>query len=246
MIKKIKNIFLDAGYTLVYQKAFSWFFPVDFSKFCDKELFLKVKESDEYKELFAKGYKYLDDNHLLKDENDEYDVFLEFYKIVLLPFTELEIDENKIKNITESIVFNYDKFNMYDDVKDMLEKWKNDGYKLGIISDTWPSLVNSFKHLGIYDYFDVFVKSCDHGIWKPHEKMYLSALNPLNAKGEESIFVDDFAINLKGAERFSINPIQIARKDYPFLTPVSELELEIYPKFENLTEIDEYIQNIIV
>ena len=178
----IKNIFLDAGYTLICPKAHSWFFPVNFFDYCDKNLFLKIKESDEYKKNFAKGYKYLDDNHLLKDEKNEYDVFLDFYKILLLPFPELEITEEKIKNITKSIVFDYAKFNLYDDVKIMLKKWKSEGYKLGIISDTFPSLANCFKYLKIYDYFDVFVMSCDHGIWKPHETMYLSALNPLNRK----------------------------------------------------------------
>ena len=240
----IKNIFLDAGYTLIYPKAHSWFLPVNFFEVCDKETFLKIEQTEEYKKLFAKGYKYLDDNHLLKDENDEYDVFLEYYKITLLPFPELGLDEKKIKDVMDSIIFNYDKFNLYGDVIDMLDKWKSEGYKLGIISDTFPSLANCFKHMKIYDYFDVFVMSCDHGIWKPHELMYLSALNPLNAKGEESVFVDDFAINLKGAERFSINPVQITRKDYPFSTPVSEQELEIYPKFGNLFEIDGYISKL--
>jgi len=243
----IKNIFLDAGYTLVYQKSFGWLYPANFFDFCDKETFLKVEQSEGYKRLYAKGYKYLDDNHLLKDENDEYDVFMDFYKIVLLPFPELEIDEEKIKAITKSIVFDSAKLNIYDDVKIMLEKWKSDGYKLGVISDTFPTLVNCFKYLGIYDYFDVFVKSCDHGIWKPHEKMYLSALNPLKAKGEESIFVDDCIENLEGAEKFGFNPIQIARSNSSNNTwtiEVNKSKEEKYPKFENLIEIDEYIAGL--
>ena len=236
----IKNIFLDAGYTLVYPKSFDWLYPVDFFEFCDKELFLKTAKTDEYKNLYAKGYKYLDDNHLLKDENDEYDVFLDFYKMVLLPFPELKIGEEKIKKITKSIVFNYAKLNLYDDVVIMLEKWKSERYKLGIISDTFPSLANCFKYLGIYKYFDVFVMSSDHGIFKPHEKMYLSALNPLGAKGEESVFVDDGTENLDGAAKFNINPIQIARSNCPF----TATEEEKYPRFENLKEIDEYIAKL--
>ena len=241
----IKNIFLDAGYTLIYPKAKSWFLPVKFFDFIDKEIFLRIEESEKYKKLFAEGYKYLDVNHLLKDENDEYDVFTEFYKIILLPFPEFGLDEQKIENITKDTVFNYDKFNLYDDVKIMLEKWKSEGYKLGIISDTWPTLVNCFKYLGIYDYFDVFVKSCDHGIWKPHEKMYLSALNPLNAKGEESIFADDAIDNLEGAERHGIHPIQIARSNNNWTAQFNKSKEEKYPKFENLIEIDEYIKNLL-
>ena len=237
----LKNIFLDAGYTLVYPKAHSWFYPVNFFDFCDKDLFLQIEQKEEYKKLHAQGYKYLDDNHMLKNENDEFDVFLDFYKIILLPFPELGIDLEKIKKITKSIVFDYNKFNIYGDVKIMLEKWKSAGYKLGIISDTFPSLANCFKYLKIYDYFDVFVMSCDLGVWKPHEKMYLSALNPLNAKGEESVFVDDGVENLDGAARFKINPAQIARSNNNITTQFDRLSKK-YPKFENLAEIDGYIK----
>ena len=240
----IKNIFLDAGYTLVYTvtKAQSWLYPVNFYDFMNEEVFLKISKSEEYKKAFAEGYQYLDDNHLLKDENDEYNVFVEFYKMALLPFPELEINGEKIKKIAESMVFDYDKMAIYPDVKDMLNKWQTEGYKLGIISDTFPSLVNIFKNLEIYDYFDVFVMSSDYGVFKPHEIMYLSALEPLNAKGEESIFVDDFADNLKGAEKFSIKPVQIVRKDNSFSKQFNKPEDEIYPKFENLIEIDNYIK----
>ena len=240
LIFMIKNIFLDAGYTLVYPKSFDWLYPVNFFDFCDKELFLKIAESDKYKKLYAKGYKYLDDNHLLKDENDEYDVFCEFYKIILIPFPELKFDREKIKTAAKSWVFNYCREDLYADVKDMLEKWKSEGYKLGIISDNFPSIVSIFKHYGIYGYFDVFVKSCDYGVFKPHETMYLSALNPLNAKGEESVFVDDGTKNLDGAAKFNINPIQIARSNnnHAYLEEVK------YPKFENLIEIDRYIKSL--
>jgi len=217
---------------------------VDFFDLCDKEIFLEVEKSEKYKKLFAEGYKYLDDNHLLKDENEEYKALLEFFKIFLLPFPELGFDAEKIKTVAEKWVFDYSRLALYPDVKDMLEKWKNDGYALGIISDTWPSLVNCFKHYGIYDYFDVFVMSCDYGIWKPHEKMYLSALEPLGAKGEESVFVDDSIENLEGAERFSINPVQIARKDNDYTWQFNKSREEKYPKFENLIEIDGYIAQL--
>jgi len=240
----IKNIFLDAGYTLIYPKAHSWFYPLNFFDLCDKKTFLKLEQSEEYKKIFAKGYKYLDDYHLLKDENEEYSAFLEFFRIILLPFPELGFDGEKIKTVAENWVFDYDRCGLYPDVKDMLEKWKNDGYKLGIISDTWPSLVSIFKHYKIYDYFDVFVKSCDYGIFKPHEKMYLSALNPLNAKGEESVFVDDSIDCLEGAEKFGINPIQIARGNNNWTVQFNKLKQEKYPKFENLAETDEYIANL--
>ncbi|MCL2775312.1 MAG: HAD family hydrolase [Oscillospiraceae bacterium] len=240
----IKNIFLDAGYTLIYPKGFSWWFPINFFDFTEKEIFLKVYETEKYKEEFAKASQYLGDNPLLRDENEEYDVFFEFYKRFLLPFPELIIDEEKIKKITASMVFAHDRCGLYPDVKSMLHKWKSEGYNLGIISDTFPSLTNIFKLFEIYDYFDVFVMSCDHGVYKPHEEMYISALNPLKARGEECVFVDDSVECLEGAEKFSINPIQIVRSNNNYIIQSNTSKQEKYPKFGNLIEIDEYIRNI--
>jgi len=178
---------------------------------------------------------------LLKDENEEYVALLEFFKIILLPFPELGFDGEKIKAVAKSWVFDYDRCGLYPDVTDALENWKSGGYKLGVISDTWPSLTNIFRHYNIYGYFDVFVKSCDYGVFKPHETMYLSALGPIGAKGEESVFVDDCIECLEGAEKFGINPLQIARSNNNWSAQFNKSRVEKYPKFENLKEIGEYI-----
>ena len=239
----IKNIFLDAGYTLAYPRAISWWFPVDFFGMCDRETFRAVEKTEEYQAAFKKGYKYLDDNHLLKSEDEEYAVLREFFRILLLPFPSLGFDEEKIKKVAERWVFDYARLALYADVIPMLEKWKAEGYKIGLISDTWPSMVNYFKHYGIYGFFDVFVMSCDHGIWKPHEIMYLSALTPLNAKGAESVFVDDFDDNLEGAVRHGIHPIKIARADNDYSWRLNKGGAD-YPTFENLGEVDAYIRTL--
>ena len=232
----IKNIFLDVGYTLVCPKGYSWWFPVNFFELCEKETFERVEKTEEYKKRFQKGYQYLDDNHLLSDENDEYRVFLEFYKMILMPFPELRFDVEKLKVAVKSWVFDYNRAYLYADVIEILEKWKGEGYKLGIISDNFPSLINSLKHLGIHDFFDVIVKSCDYGVWKPHEKMYLAAIEPLNAIGEESVFVDDSTTALEGAERFGIKPVLINRD--------GKTNTAKYPEFKNLKEVDLYISTI--
>jgi len=71
--------------------------------------------------------------------------------------------------------------------------------------------------------------------------MYLSALELLNANSGESVFVDDYIDNLAGAEKFGIHPVQIARKCNSFSPPFNKSKEEKYPKFENLTEIDGYL-----
>lgn len=58
------------------------------------------------------------------------------------------------------------------------------------------------------DYFDVFLSSCYLGVRKPDEAIYKLALSITQRKGEESVFVDDRALNLECAQELGMHTIQ--------------------------------------
>lgn len=58
------------------------------------------------------------------------------------------------------------------------------------------------------DYFDVFLSSCYLGVRKPDEAIYQLALSITQRKGEESVFVDDRALNLECAQELGMHTIQ--------------------------------------
>ena len=49
-------------------------------------------------------------------------------------------------------------------------------YKLGVISDTWPSIRPVLDAFGLTPYFDCFTFSFELGCFKPDRRMYEDAL----------------------------------------------------------------------
>src|SRR5215469_8833887 len=57
-------------------------------------------------------------------------------------------------------------------------------------------------------FFDVFLSSCYLGVRKPDEAIYKLALSITQRKGEETVFVDDRALNLECAQELGMRTIQ--------------------------------------
>ncbi|MCW4017604.1 MAG: HAD family hydrolase [Candidatus Bathyarchaeota archaeon] len=75
-------------------------------------------------------------------------------------------------------------------------------HKLGLVSNfTYAPVVhNSLKKLGISRYFDVVVVSGDCGWRKPHKQIFEDALQQLDVRAEETIFIGDSPLeDIKGA-----------------------------------------------
>lgn len=82
-------------------------------------------------------------------------------------------------------------------------------YKLGIISDTRPSIWQRLDSMGITEYFSAFTFSYLLGTFKPDERMYRDALDKCGVLAEDTVFIDDSLENLEGAERLGITPVLI-------------------------------------
>jgi|SRR5690606_30255202 len=85
-------------------------------------------------------------------------------------------------------------------------------YRLGVISNAMPSMDWIFDWLGIRKYFDSIILSATVREAKPEEAIYNIALEQLNARKEESIFIDDLTKNIIGAERVGIKGYQLDRE----------------------------------
>jgi putative hydrolase of the HAD superfamily len=74
----------------------------------------------------------------------------------------------------------------------MLNKLKQQGYLLGIISNGRSKFqMSAISGLGIKDYFDVILISETEGIRKPHPEIFHRAIYRLGVSAQESIFVGD-------------------------------------------------------
>ncbi len=80
--------------------------------------------------------------------------------------------------------------------------------KIGLLSNAW---VDSRKRLGalfhFIEIFDVSIFSAEVMARKPEPEIYRIILEKLEVIPEESIFIDDFPENIKGAEKLGIKTI---------------------------------------
>jgi epoxide hydrolase-like predicted phosphatase len=74
--------------------------------------------------------------------------------------------------------------------------------RTGVISNGWPNLRENLRaRWGIADAFDAIVVSAEAGVMKPDLRIYQLALERLEVRPAQAVFVDDFIENVEGARR---------------------------------------------
>ena len=205
--KPIRGIFFDVGWTMNEPASGHWMITKKAYEYIDINVINSLPK-ERISKAFEQCMDYLNKNHLLKTEDDEYQQFKIFYTMFSNLLPELKISKEQIEEIAYDKVYNVKNYIFFEDTKktiDILSK----KYKLGIISDTWPSIERILKSEGLLGYFSSKTYSYNLGVYKPNPKMYDHALSTLKIPAEETIFIDDSVENLKGAMDFGIQPVLI-------------------------------------
>lgn len=226
ILKDKKYIFFDVGYTLDYPASGDWMFTKKFYEIVGDKL--NKYSSVEIQKARELSLEYLEKNHLVKSTEDEYHQFIRYYSDIL-KYLNLSLTEKEIQAIADDRTNNMGNYIVYPDAKEVLEVLSH-SYKLGIISDTWPSIERQLCTIGVRDYFSTTTYSCELGKFKPDEALYEDALRKSGCKPEETVFIDDSVRNLEGAAKLGITPILIAAN------PVSDVESP-YLKIHTLSEL---------
>jgi putative hydrolase of the HAD superfamily len=80
--------------------------------------------------------------------------------------------------------------------------------KTGLISNAWSSLRRVLHTtFPVHDAFDTIVISAEEKIMKPDERIYRLALDRLDVRPHEAIFLDDFQVNIDAANALGIHGI---------------------------------------
>ena len=231
MLSNIKGIFFDAGGVLFYPHCSDWFINRTMLQYVG-EARLQAISPEKRDAAFAPALKYLDDFHSLKTEEEEYQQFRVFYDMLAEALPELALSQTQIDEIAYAKVYDMENYIFFSDTKPVLEQLK-DRYKLGVISDTWPSIERILRSGGVDRLFDTKTYSYLLGTYKPDRAMYLHALAQMGFPPEQTVFIDDCEENLDGAAAVGIFPIYRKKspdapdsKKYISISSLSEL-LEI-------------------
>lgn len=91
---------------------------------------------------------------------------------------------------------------------------KGQGYRLGLLSvhaREWVDFCEErFRH---HEAFDVSVYSFEQGIGKPEPAAYAHALNALGSSPEQTLFIDDSAVNVQAARELGLRAIAFEGAD---------------------------------
>ena len=213
--REIKAILFDSGRVLNSPATGHWFITPNFWKYVDKEKFDSL-DSKKISAAFREAERHISAQKTILTKEAEYESFVDFYQKFAECVPELEIGQVQVEALANEIVNNPKKYIFYADALKVIPELK-EKYKLSVVSDAWPSLKDVFAEQGLEKYFDSFVISSIIGETKPHEKMYITALEDLNVSPEEAVFIDDNLKNCQGAIKLGIQAVLLCRNKWLFL-----------------------------
>ena len=130
--------------------------------------------------------------------DDERKFFKRFYRHLLIGEGVKEDIDSRTDFLFSELWCNGDLV-LFPETIDVLEYFYSHGYKIGVISDTSPSLEYTLQQLGIAEYFTSFTASSLVGAGKPSPVIFNAALNAQGISAEESLYVDDYKPEADGA-----------------------------------------------
>ena len=209
--KPIKAVFFDLGWTLVYPPSGDWEFTEPAKKLFRWDVYMTLPE-----ERRAQGRKAAYDTfrprHKMATLEEEYRQNLDYYGEIARLFPELGATPQDVETAAlEKVYQARHTYQLFEDSIPTLEALRGK-YKLGVISDTWPSIVPVLEEFGLPGYFDTLTYSFEVGCFKPDPRMFADALGKMGLPPEQCVFIDDTAQNLVGAQKLGIQPVQIRKK----------------------------------
>ena len=85
--------------------------------------------------------------------------------------------------------------------------------KVCLISNAWSGLRAYITRQGFVDVFDHMVISAEVGVMKPDPRIYRLALEELQARPDESVFIDDMLINVEAARAVGMAGIHFTQPE---------------------------------
>ncbi len=225
-LKDKKVIFFDVGYTLDRPASGDWMFTKKF--LAETGDALKTRESEEIRRAADTALRFLLENHLVLTVEEETEQFYRFYSI-FSDELHLGLSEAQLRQVARDRACNMENYIPYPGIKEVLETLGRT-HRLGIISDTWPSIRPQLEHIGVARYFSFATFSFTLGVFKPDPRMFEDALAKAGVPAEETVFIDDSVRNLEGAAALGIFPILIAAN------PASDVETS-FLKIHDLREL---------
>jgi len=140
-----------------------------------------------------------------------------------------------IDNAMRSELLNlYKVLSPFTEVRDALNKLKQSNYKLAILSNGTPDLLNELVVSNqLKDIFDDIFSVEEAGIFKPDSKVYDLPINKYNIEKNEILFLSANTWDVSGAGNYGYKTVWVNRNNNIF----DKLDFETNKQISNLSEL---------
>lgn len=206
-----KTLIFDCGGVLAYPRLGDWNLPMRASEILGD----RIRDYHTAKYLIAHRAcaRWLDESRRVDDLETERGLRREYIRAMSLQLN-WRLTNDEIDALGDDFTDNTDRYAFFDGVNDWLEHWRR-GYRLALLSDAMPSMLEALKRQGLYGLFDAAVISTHVGAIKPSPRMYEAVLQRLDAAPGDCLFVDDRACNVVGAVDNGLRAAQMAHPGFP-------------------------------
>jgi putative hydrolase of the HAD superfamily len=230
----IKAVFLDfyntlVGYDPPREETHSILLGEMGIKISPKELLRPIMLADDF---LSKEHSRLS---MAKRSKEEIAALYGRYHGMVLKEAGVEASPELIANILRKWLSIELKLVLYDDVAPSLDRLKERGLTLGLISNVDHDISAIYGELGLGHWLQLKITSQDVGFNKPNPEIFQAALKAAGVKPAEAIYVgDQYEIDVVGANGVGMRGILIDRHD--FLGDIKDS-----PRIRSFAEITQHL-----
>ena len=197
-----KYIILDFGKVIAGPTTGHWDITPKFLELID----INTIDMEKFN-LLRKKYQDILSEKVINLE-EEYNMFFRFYNGILSGFN---YSKDYAEKIAYDRTYNYEKYTLYDNIYNELDFLK-EKYKLILLTDNWPCVIDYLNKYNLYNYFDKIYISSIYGVEKKDKVFFNYPLNEFNIKNGEALFIDDNELNLDIAKEKGLDVMLMDRE----------------------------------
>jgi putative hydrolase of the HAD superfamily len=129
-------------------------------------------------------------------------------------FGALGVDELRARAVVPALRAVHDRLNLWrrvpDGVREALERARDAGVVLGVVSNSEGMLDALFAHVGLSEYFVVVVDSAHEGVRKPDPEIFRRALARIGVAASRAMYVGDLpSVDVDGARAAGMRAVLV-------------------------------------
>ncbi|WP_342477312.1 HAD-IA family hydrolase [Paenibacillus sp. FSL H7-0350] len=204
--KPVHGIFLDLGWTIFRPATGDWRITLKALEYINPQILGSIPQ-EQLNTAISKANEHLK-NEVYKTEDEELERYTNYYKTMAERLPEMHLTNEQAEIIAHDRVYNDANYVFFDHTKQIIESLSAK-YKIGVISDTDPSVKRVLKNAGMYNFFDNMTLSFELGENKPNPGMFSHALDAMHLPATETVFIDDYEQNLDCASALGIQSVLV-------------------------------------